>query len=110
MRTIIISKNHKQQFIKESLKSILNWKYYGKFNQFVEDYPDHTFEFCPFNKQETGLGCNILLDETGNHFHDEHPLWMYVKDKANNLIPITIHRFSPIPLTKINYKLIIYQV
>lgn len=107
MKKIVISDEGFQILIEESIKRIKTWKYSNRFQDFMKDYPDNTFEFCFFFPKETGLDVEILLDESSNYYHDNHPLWMYFRNGNSineELVPVVIHRYKPFILDE-NYKI-----
>ena len=95
-----------KRLIEENINRIKKWKYYNNFDGFREEYPDHTFEFCWHCGNKFVLNTYLLIDETANYVHDNHPLFLYAEITENNnyiLVPITIHKFQPFILDE-KYK------
>lgn len=97
-RNVILSEEQVKELIDNDIARIKSWKFYNRFADFEDEYPDYSFEFCLFTPEQTGLSVDIMLDETANHIYDEHPLFLCFRnggDDCVEYVPVAVHRFRP---------------
>lgn len=97
---ILINKDQLELLINESINRIKLWKNDNGYKKFCKKYPDHTFLYCRYLPEETGLDVDILLNEGNNYCEGDQPLWLYFdnnlpRKEHYDLIPVAIHRFRP---------------
>lgn len=101
MKTFLISE---EQFgaIKDRQKK---WEYYNNFEDYLKNNDSELMFYDNIGCELSNISKNVYIDCCSSYILFNHPMWVYVIDKEDKLIPFSISRFPQILVNSENYSL-----
>lgn len=78
-----------------------HWEWFDDFQHYLDEHEDDLMFYDFLSKDFTGLNNGVYIDGSISYIAYDHPLWVYVVDNNENLVPFSVSR---IPQILVNTK------
>lgn len=78
-----------------------HWEWFDDFQHYLDEHEDDLMFYDFLSQDFTGLNNGMYIDGSISYIAYDHPLWVYVVDNNENLVPFSVSR---IPQILVNTK------